>query len=607
MTLLKDVAVGELTYNGWTFDAMHKSKFSNNPALDDAGRVVKWQEVTIEVEADVDLKSLVDDGTYESFSAAATALLRALSEPGAELIYIQKGAPDLYVNSNRSSVRDVNWGPKPQVGQFTPIGGIQVVHLTWKVVAHVVHCAGGKHKDHVLNLTFDAAYNIDSDGYLELTINGGYEIPLTYSTNRGAGGPLNVIASADEWWKKVSPPTRVGFQRITRQRRVSKDRRRVDYTITDKELPVPLPADCTMMEAKHRVRGARQTGFSRWNATISATVRTNPRLPRSVSWDRFMLLVASRINWARPSKLPGQALRPLGILLADLDFEEDVLGRDNRFSVSYQILGASLKNILYQSGLWLPIPGTDHARWTKSMKLPHSPHGLNGSGFGAGDDVMIDLCHGATFAQVPQSAENNVARPPFQPAAQSADHVVDGSNPAGGQATDVWFAPENSWLNYTANLWFAEDDHVIRHKPLKGKVDPGRPKVRANGSAIPVATQTEMEFLLADWDTPDILQTVCSPDTSVVLYGTAMRLGYKISPPRLVKFGGADVTQVKNDVTPVQLGAVQGIPIWGLAWEIEYALTEPAKEMPTLANPLTRVHGSDAPADSLSLQQSITR
>lgn len=604
MTLLKDKSVGELTYNYWTFDAMHRSKVSNVPVYDDAGRVLKWQEVTIEVEGDIDLRSAVDGGAYSNFSDAALGLLRALDEPGHTLHYVNKGFGDFYVNSPQSNVRDLNWGPKPKVLDFVPIGSNQVVHVVWKVVCHVNHCPGAFHKDHVFNLTFEVGYKLDKHGYLQMNVQGGYEIPLTFSTNQGAGGNLGVVSSADKWWEKVCPPVRNGFERES-DRRVSRDRRRVDFTVTDKELPVPLLSDCTMIEARHRVRGNRQRGFNLWNSTISGTIHVNPRQPRSLSWDRFMVLLSSRINWARSQQLapnaPASARGIRGVLLTDIDFEENVFGTEQRFSVNYQILGGSLSKILKHAGLWLPVPGTSHAAWTVSMTKPYAPRGINGAEFTFRDDVMIDLCNGPTSQQAPTPAKPNKLQElkKFIGPDRSPASAVAAAN---GEA--YWFAPENSWISYTANLWFAEDDNVIRHKPLAGKVSQDRPKFLGNGQFATQAKFTDNEFSLADWDTPDILQTVCSPDTSVVLYGNAMRFGYRLSPPRLLKCGTKDVKQVKNDVVEVQLGAVMGVPIWGLAWRIEYALSEPAKDLPILANPLLRTDGDDRP--DLALQQTIS-
>lgn len=591
MTLLKDVQLGELSYNGLTFDSMHKSKVSNRVVLDDAGRAPKWNEVTIVVEADIDLKTMVDAG-FASFSAAVTDVLRTLNEPGGELIYKNKGFGDFYVNSTQSNVRDLAYGPKPEVIEFTPIGGNQVVHVVWKVVTCVTHCAGASHRDHVFNMTWDASYDIDSDGYLTVTTNGSFEVPATYPGTQGAGGPLTFAAnsSADEWWKRVCPLPRVGFKRLSRPRKLSRDRRRIEFTIVDQELPVPLPPDCTMMDARHRVRASRgaRAAFQTWNCTISATVRVNPKLPRSTTWNRFMIMAQNRIKHAR------QFNNPASVLLMDIDVDEDVFGKDAKFSVSYHIIGSPLSTILQRSGLWILTPGTSHASWTRSMKQVYAPHGINGALFSSGDDIMIDLCHAPAVKRPEIPTEPNRDGETTNDAgthAFAATGVVKGAT----DQQQYWFPPENSWLTWNSDLWFEEDDNVVRHKPLAGKVKPGTPKVQANGSVAPVATDTAMEFSLADWDTPDILQQVCSPDTSVSLVGTAMRFGYRINPPRLKKFGGKEVTQTKNLVIEKQLGAMQGIPIWGLAWRIEYALTEPANDMPALANPLLRLNGSDNP------------
>ena len=618
MTLLKDKSLGTLKYNGWTFYAMSHSKLSNRTVYDDAGRVAKWQEVTIEVEGIIDLADTGLTG-YDVTADAATALWNALSEPGGELIYTGRGFPDTYVNSAQSNVRDVNWGPKPEVTSFVPTGGQSpTVHVAWKVVTHLVSCPGALYRNHIFNLTWEVAWDHDTDGYLTMSINGGYEIPLTFATNSGAGGALNVVATADQWWHRVCPPVRVGFQRTTKNRKISKDRRRVDFSIVDKELPVPLLPDCTMIEAKQRVRNDRPMNFAMWTSTISGTVRTNPLLPRSVAWDRFAILLRARINHARrfggnPVAVGagggvggpiGDAalaiLSPLGVgtagaanpraagkvVMMSVDFEEDIFGRDSRFSVTYRIVGTGLDAILKRSGLWLKVPSS-HELWQSTMDDAgiNKPSGRRGGIFEPRHDVMIDLCGGPAARQVPQPAtSNNEATP--DPQSHTAELIEY-------EATQLFFPPDQSWLEYWTEATLVEQDHVIRHKPLKGRLRDRRPSHVANGNVLPILSETDTELLLTTWDTPDILQTVCSPDTSVVLTGKAMRLGYKPNAPRIVKFGGKDVKQVKAIVNEAQVGNMQGIPIWGLAWHIEYYLTEPTAGMATLANPLLLTNGND--------------
>ena len=603
--VLKNADLGELSYNGWVFDSFHHSKVTNRVVPDDAGRVVKWQEVTIEVEADIDLSSFPDQNT------AVHNLWNSLTEPGGSLAYSDKGFGEFKVNHPDTDVRDVNWGPKPEMIDFVPVGGNRVVHIHWKVTAHVVSCSPAFYKRHLFNFTFEVGYDLDSDGYLTRSLSGAYEIPLTFATNQGAGGVLTVPDSADNWWKRVCPPVPVGFQRVTKNRRVSKDRRRVDYQIVDKELPVPLMPDCTMIEAKYRVRNEKGMIFANWACTISGTVRINPALPRSASWDRFGLLVRSRLNWIRRNvAAPGQPVptgpvgkRISGVLLMNTEFEEDIFGKDARFSVTFRMLGATLRWILQQSGLWLPVPKTSYAIWKASMdRRINLPHGPSEAVMSATDDVMIDLCGGPASAVV-SPGRINALNADMDAQSRAAGGNAPETSGALGDSSEQFPDAEHSWISYRSNLDFVEDDNIIRHKPLAGKVTVSSPKQAANGSVGPIQSRTgDPDFLLADWNVPDIQQRVCSPDTSVVLSGTAIRLGYRAEAPRLIRFGGKTLTQTAANIKEVELGNIEGIPVYGLAWRIEYNLSEPAQKMDTLANPLFGSSGNG----SLSLPTAIS-
>lgn len=432
---IPDGTIGTLAYGAVTFDSLHKSKLSSKIVYDDAGRTVKWVEVTIEVEAYIDATDTQD-------------LWQRLTAVGSVLSYSGKGFGDFVVNSSESPdaatnsrglpIRDVNYGPKPEMMEFVPIGGVQQAFVRWRVTTCVPSFIDAVFKNRIFNLTYEVSYENDSDGYLTIGFSGSYEIPATWPTpNDVSASFARIEESADSFWSAVCPEVPTGFQRMTNSRRVSKDRRRVEFTVSDRELPTPLPPDCTMIEARHRVnneptRQGQVGQFVNWSCTISGTVRVNPRLPRARAWDRFFILLANRIKHARTFAVPpnqqsqpaignavvnaavgiaaaganaalaGAGLAGLGppgstvssILILNLSFEEDIFGKEARFSCSFRMIGSSLHNILQQSGLWTRLPDTDHAQWATSIFNVQRPHGNRNAKFLPGADVVVQLSGG---------------------------------------------------------------------------------------------------------------------------------------------------------------------------------------------------------------------
>src|SRR5262249_11597232 len=110
-------ATGELYYNGWTWDSLHHTAIRGVPVYDDANRMVKWIAWSIEV------SGFINAGAGATSDNTMASLRRDLTNPGKTFRYNNKGFGALVVNDPSSgNVWDVNWGPKPTLFDFKPIG-----------------------------------------------------------------------------------------------------------------------------------------------------------------------------------------------------------------------------------------------------------------------------------------------------------------------------------------------------------------------------------------------------------------------------------------------------------------------------------------------------
>lgn len=101
-----------LTYNGIAFTALYKSSVRSKPVLDEARRTTVYVEHTLNVEGYVHAGGAMTDSTMEGIRKLLTAC-------GGALNYSDKGFGSLVVNGT-SAVRDAQWGPVPEILEFTP-------------------------------------------------------------------------------------------------------------------------------------------------------------------------------------------------------------------------------------------------------------------------------------------------------------------------------------------------------------------------------------------------------------------------------------------------------------------------------------------------------
>ena len=86
-----------------------------------------------------------------------------------------------------------------------------------------------------------------------------------------------------------------GFRREQQQFNISDDKRTINFTIVDTQLPYPLPPGVSHCSCKHKIENDPGS-FVNWRGNISATITMPaPSLGKGKgeTWEKFMLLVGS--------------------------------------------------------------------------------------------------------------------------------------------------------------------------------------------------------------------------------------------------------------------------------------------------------------------------
>lgn len=578
-------AVGILDYNGVRWDSLHRSKMSAKPEYTECGRIVKWVQYTLEVSGWLG-GSVALDTTLEDYRVR-------LTKPAQTLFFTSKGFGDLMVN-RVGPPYDVNWGPKPELLSWVSLGGQQGAFVTWRVTFCIPECPQNARYEGLITVVYQVDIDIDQDDFTSRTVSGHVLIAQTRQpfSNR-------VKYTADQFREQVIPAELPGFQRITRQFRVSKDRNRGDFNYVDKELPVPLPDNLRTFQVEQSISSKLEKGFIRWDVKFSGSGVAPAGGTKAAVLDAFLKTVQARIkgvqNLIGVRVVLGQ--RKSGVVPTNFSVSEQIFGKEVRFDFGCWFIqpGAAV-DVLKTAGMFQPIPGTSFIKWQKSLANTSARGNANLTVPGH-DEVLIDLC-------TPQK--------PTLPGTLTPGLLPPNSNlkPGLGPETETTLTTarlslgtnviprELSWLMYNVSLKTVTVNREARHKKLPVE-NPQRYRKSSKGSADPTTSSADKAAMIPFDTIPeesaklqDVIQILGSPSYEVVLSGMARRVEHEVAIPRLVSINGVEAVQIDAAVEHTTDGAVGGVPINLAIWSIRYALPWKYEgAVPRMANPALRTNG----------------
>ena len=587
-----------LSYNGVQFSVLYKSKISGRPILNESRRAVKCVEYTIEVRSYVTFASETTDSTMQS-------LRTLLTKPAGELHYDNKGFGSLAVNVPGGAVWDAEWGPIPELIDYDPIGNDQAALVTWVVKTRIPECSyppkAVNFKFKTMAFDYSVDYKVDRHGLTTVTTSGYIEIPIT----RKSIGDTTLQDNADAYYNLVYTPLAPGYQREEQPRKLSMDRRRLDFSFIDRQMVRDgLPNYCTDADGSYSIR-SKNGAMVQWSGAISATYTVLNTAPRDTAWTNFFLLVMDRLNVIKKNST--------GVYyLTGVDVDEGLYRSGNTVKLAINfIFGMNLVDLLGKSGLFRTVPNTEWSKWVSTVQLAQrQPRGIDGISYANEMDAIIDLC---------------TPLPPKQPRFKGAHFThFHAGRPDTSFGTDIP-DPQYSWFQWQNQILVDVDPGIVRHKPLPRKLLSKSKKVPipssditessspgTTGKPAPIlaalqklaggafgnaqgkqlAQSTEPVTVKAKVQTKDIVQQVATPTYTIRMIGWAMRVGYRIPIPSLVTFGGAPVIPSAQTIGQEVIDTFNGVPIYGAEWVLDYwapSSLQSALEYPT--NPMARVGG----------------
>ncbi len=543
-------ATGELSYNGYTFDGATHIEVEVAFVLDDAGRTVIAHRHILTVQAIVNDDNDLDAELFD--------IRKKLGESGGDLKFISKGFGDDLNIKATGAKRDVLSGPNPKILSWEPLGDNKACGITWQVEVTVAVCKKGTPRSlGVMALNYSADYQIDKHGDTTRTLSGYIQIAQQIANKR----PAN---TADRHRAAFSPAGLAGFTR-EQSWSLSLDKSRVDFSIVDTQNPTsnPYPPGIIDIDARHSVSWRRGRGGKKFFNTISARITPESRLSGAQAWQVFLTLVAQRMTIAKK--------RGASLFLEALEAEEGIFSRTHSFSVTYRIL-SSIKDFIGDSGLWRAI-GTNSELWVASLQNSMFNNRGNARLRNVpGDDIVISLCESAGLGVFPNNQQeflNVLTRAPGK------------SVPSPGLRNERP-TKKDSYIEYESYIVPSRKYPAVRQSIIQGleNVDPSwllKP-------ALDPIPADAFEFEKTSKVTPDVIQVGGAGRYSVRLLGRAVRAGYPIPRPSILKVGDRDVIEVRSEFPSRVMGNWFGIPVYEGFWDIEYMVTQSPGRVLSLSN-----------------------
>lgn len=611
-------------YNGYEFPVtVEPPRITIEPVYDSAGRVVVACRFTFNISTIV--------FPYTDFGEANTntqmALLRVkLSEPAKELRVIGTGFSDFTVNTPGGRVWDMEWGPKPKVVSLRQVGDNQAWKLDWQVTACVPEeCPESTHWSlkRIMEWCYSVQWDVDEQGLTTRTVTGHVMIPLT----REPGNPLALPDHADrlrEAVKDINTPE--GFRRIPGPTTLSEDRRRLDFTITDKQFESiwSPPPGVTVITGSHSMNNYQAKNWLQWLHSVNVTITMGRDQSKADSWFHFGRIWRHRAFTRQRDVRIDELWLPLTLSVNETmysmttSFRMDYIVTKNNVGADFGpqgFLKTVLRSVGRTSGMWSMPPDHTWLTWHASLRETalHS-RGYAKLEYFKEDDKLINVCvapppTGRSLLpwKVPPNPDRVLqGRIPgrggnIDPKEDNAQGNLGGGGGAGNdprlrgeeELLNRRIEPRASFLMFNASIRIIEEDDVARLKVLPdSEVQPRRGRRTVDSDR-----QYEPDYD-AKASPPFVFQYRAEPGYLVVYEGKAVRAGYSIDRPRLEEVGGQKAYPVKTADDYFQSEVVGNFltPIVAAKWRLTYAMENTPKK--PIGTPGNVLYGSlDGSAD----------
>jgi hypothetical protein len=614
-----------VVYNNFWFPPTTKVRCTTVPEYDSSGRGIKYVTLAITVEAIITPHDREQITLSNTDTDPTMKVLRdRLTEPGQPLRITGHGCGKIVVNDteDEATYYDLDYGPKTQVIDWEPIAGTEASRIEWLVTTRISKCGQNQIGDEFfwflentvgqgfIDFSWDASWRYDELGFQSRTTQGSIELAFARSPRNdleSADPTINldsVMAKFQQAQNRIEGlfPQEEGFKR-TKDFSISKNKKVLSFTITDTEIPSPigLPQGALQFDVEESLSSTLKDGFLRWKWRLTGSISVpytkagsdiinNKRL----AFNAFYVVLQDRLsrttsinftkeneqNFLPPSGGTGDPgdyeaeSKKITYYPTKISITNDVFGVNLNVDIEYAII-CSASFILTAVGMFDAIQSEYRSffDWStyKDFLVGGKVMPVTVTGILPGVDWVVDFCHPfPTTAETPTTKNEN----------SSNSFSLVGETPP----------EEKSWVAYENDFEILNDYNTIAATYLDDSATTpvDEPKYVASTEVTEAQLSTNITInentsVSTAETSPIEVSTGSHPVTYIKMSGYAVRIGYPINPPRLVKVKKGDsfiaATHVKQDVIksktkPCALTKPNGASsnIYYLAWERTYAI-----------------------------------
>jgi hypothetical protein len=537
--------IGNITYNGYQFTELVKTKCRMTPTYNQAGDSMMYVKYLITVEAIIHYEDLKLSGTTlaegtgdpasEGTDDQLEAIRRVLTQPHKQLIFTKKGlGSDLDTNSRKVA----SPGPKPREISWEILGSNNVARIMWEVEFDLIECQeGNKDNVNLLDIWYETTQTVNDVGIQTFTQKGQLKVPQRVSSagqiirsDKGLRNEFNKFLANNDIFEgyKRSHSTSINANNTT-----------LDFTITYKQVDSPnvYPPGVEDIDVDHEVEsGLIQSGFQRWTNNMTGTITLRPGVNRGRAWTIFAAIAADRvrtqIRTSTSRKGRKKEVRVYRPIYLSIKIKESLFKRSLEFSISWWNFTATVDELLSGMGLFRrPDTGSDPSwkTWTGDIRKVEGLSGVN-------LDVSGSLIAKFVFNVCDQKTQYLPADYKSLTQVSEIPTFLNTECPP----------KESSWIDWKNDIQVIGQTGRVVHRVIETDTVEGRGK-SPDGKTVEFEGKMDEEFK-KDQPTEVFVQDTAGDSFTVVMSGYAMRLGGPTRSPQLKEVGGIEVTLIDSKV-----------------------------------------------------------
>lgn len=537
-----------VSYNGLSFNAATRMTINSRAEYDDSGRSPKYWIVTITIIGEVE-PDPGDPGTEYTVQN----ILELLSQPRKALTIQNAGYVTL---TNLSS--DMNYGPKPRIISWEPIGGRQACRVAWSCEVCLAFCPYVHVHVGITAWGFSSTYTV-TKGIVTRTLSGFLEVNYPASVHSFIGGLQTFLMEV--------PP---GFNRESQTYRISTDDSKLMFDVTDKAInsQVPYPPYVIGIEATHTIQNTYPGSCQGWTHNIRASIDLPLSVHNEYAWEVFRNIIKVRLGNMKLKKNKDGSTS--GFYITDVSATESIFGKSHTFAVTIK-QSYYLQNFINGSGSGLfSSLQTNWVSHRDSLEIAgvNTPKGFHG--LERQLQPTYDYCEASDQVQI---------------------------NP------DIYYIIEEGATLRPKEPGSKDNDPEVEKGPKLGTYIGGKSTIRGY-SDKPfhklLALQDTSDVFIQDGQDPNIeggaigedvggeeaiIQKTGDPNYKVEVRGYAKRVGFEVSPPALRAINGQPVTEVTRNFVQWEDGMLRDmddneLPVYAGYWSIIYEATNALGGLP---------------------------